>query len=224
MKLLIVDVEATGLDPKKDSLIEVGAILFDVDHNAVIANYSFLKPCRENPVEHINKIPATLTQSCSFDSDACLGMLMAMLANADYVVAHNASFDKQWMPFPAETKWLCTMQDFKWPESMGLKGRFSLAALALAHGVPVWAQHRALTDCIYIAQVFEKSYQLETMVKMATEPKVLCVSGLGFAQKEKVKEAGFTWNDPVERAWSKLLTNKEFEKMKEEFRLRVHRG
>jgi DNA polymerase III epsilon subunit-like protein len=42
MNALILDVETTGLDPAKDRLIEVGAVLWNVEHRAIVEVYSGL--------------------------------------------------------------------------------------------------------------------------------------------------------------------------------------
>lgn len=38
--VLIVDVETTGLDPKIDRICEVGAVLYSLNHQCVIATHS----------------------------------------------------------------------------------------------------------------------------------------------------------------------------------------
>lgn len=81
--------------------------------------------------------------------------------------------------------------------------------LALAYGVPVWAAHRALTDCIYIAQVFEREAQLEALLQQALLPRKLYRARLAYDQRHLAKEAGFRWNEGVQGAWSKLLTEAE---------------
>ena len=63
-KILIIDTETTGLKPEDGaSLIEVGAILFDVELRDVVAQLSFLMLADKNPVEHINRITPELMRS-----------------------------------------------------------------------------------------------------------------------------------------------------------------
>ena len=47
-KILIIDTETTGLDEKKDEVIEIGGILFDVSHKCVLSQVSFLFPVDNN--------------------------------------------------------------------------------------------------------------------------------------------------------------------------------
>jgi DNA polymerase-3 subunit epsilon len=60
--LLILDTETTGLDPETHHCVEVGAILFDVQSRAVLAQQSFLLPAETNAAEPINRIPAAVTR------------------------------------------------------------------------------------------------------------------------------------------------------------------
>lgn len=42
MRVLIIDTETTGLDPKSDHVIEVGAIVYSVEHGCSLASYASL--------------------------------------------------------------------------------------------------------------------------------------------------------------------------------------
>ena len=162
--LLIIDTETTGLDPENHCCVEVGAILFDVQSRAVLAQQSFLLPAETNAAEPINRIPAAVTRLSQPWKEA-LHWFQNLLDAADVLVAHNAAFDRQWFgrgELPVVTQpWLCSMEDMRWPADRQLRSRPSVRDLALAYGVPVWAAHRALTDCIYLAEVFARCDDLE---------------------------------------------------------------
>jgi DNA polymerase-3 subunit epsilon len=83
--------------------------------------------------------------------------------------------------------------------------------LALAYGVPVWAAHRALTDCTYLVQVFERCADLEVLLQAALEPRQLYRACLSYAERHRAREAGFRWNEPVSGAWSRRLSQREVE-------------
>jgi DNA polymerase-3 subunit epsilon len=209
---LIVDTETTGLTPAKGRCIEVGAVLFHVPSRAVLSQLSFLLPCSSNPAERVNGIAAAVTR-LEQPRDQFLACLEAMAAAADVLVAHNAAFDRQWfgreeLP-PLQRPWLCSMEDIRWPAERHLRATPSVRDLALAYGVPVWAAHRALTDCIYIAQVFEREAQLEALLQQALLPRKLYRARLAYDQRHLAKEAGFRWNEGVQGAWSKRLTEAE---------------
>jgi DNA polymerase-3 subunit epsilon len=211
-RLLILDTETTGLDPEQHHCIEVGAILFDVPHRAVLSQVSFLLPCQANPAEAVNGIAAAVTQRPQ-PWQAALQCFEAMLAAADAVLAHNAAFDRQWFGqgvLPAITKpWLCSMEDLRWPADRQLRANPSVRDLALAYGVPVWAAHRALTDCIYLAQVFERCPELEPLLQAGLEPRQLYRARVSYDERHKAREAGFRWNEPIHGAWSRRLSERE---------------
>ena len=210
--LLIIDTETTGLDPSHGQCIEVGAVLFHVASRALLAQVSFLLPASRNPAQHVNGIAAEVTQLPQ-PWQAGLSCFEAMLDQADAVLAHNVAFDRQWFgigPLPAiEKPWICSMGDIQWPADRHLRPTPSVRDLALAYGVPVWAAHRALTDCIYLVQVFERCVELEELLAAAQEPRQLFRAKLSYAERYRAKEAGFRWNDPVAGAWSRRLSDRE---------------
>lgn len=211
-RLLILDTETTGLDPGRHQCIEVGGILFDVSSRSVLAQLSFLLPCERNPAEAVNGIEAAVTR-LDQPVEASLSLFEQLVASADAVVAHNAAFDRQWfgsggLP-PIERPWICSMEDIRWPEDRRLRPTPSVRDLALAYGVPVWAAHRALTDCIYLAQVFERCPDLEGLLQQALEPRLLYRAVVAYSERHLAKAAGFRWNRPVPGAWSRRLSLRE---------------
>jgi DNA polymerase-3 subunit epsilon len=211
-RLLILDTETTGLDPQRDRCIELGAVLFDLPRRSVLSQVSLLLPCEQNSAQAVNGIDPELTQQPQPWQQG-LQWFEALLASADLVVAHNAAFDRQWFgmaPLPAIDKpWLCTMEDIRWPADRNLRANPSVRDLALAYSVPVWAAHRALTDCIYLAQVFERCSDLEQLVQQGLEPRRLYRARLSYEERHRAREAGFRWNEPVSGAWSRRLSERE---------------
>lgn len=211
-RLLILDTETTGLDPCQHQCIEVGAVLFDVPRRAVLSQISFLLPCDQNPARSVNGIDPEVSRLPQPWPQA-LECFEAMLAAADVVLAHNAAFDRQWFgqgPLPEIDKpWLCSMEDLRWPAERQLRATPSVRDLALAYGVPVWAAHRALTDCIYLAQVFERCPELERLLQAGLEPRRLYRARLSYEERHKAREAGFRWNEPISGAWSRRLSEQE---------------
>ena len=136
-----------------------------------------------------------------------------LIEAADVLVAHNTSFDRQWFgkdPLPEASKpWLCSMEDISWPKERQLRARPSVRDLALAYGVPVWNAHRALTDCIYISEVFHRCEDLETLILHGLEPRKLMRAQVSYDQRHLAKKAGFTWNDPIVGAWTRRLSERE---------------
>ena len=210
--LLIIDTETTGLDPQLDHCLEVGVILFDVPSRQLLAQQSFLLPVEANAAEAINRIPAAATNLPQPWRPA-LSYLQSLLDAADVLVAHNAAFDRQWFGrghLPATDKpWLCSMEDMRWPAERLLRSRPSVRDLALAYEIPVWAAHRALTDCIYLAEVFRRCDELEQLVLRGLEPRQLMRAQVSYDDRHLARDAGFRWNEPVKGAWARRLSERE---------------
>ncbi len=176
MNILILDTETTGLDPAKGSqVIEIGAILFNIEEQAPLQYLSYLLPCEENAVEHINGIKPSLTKRLQ-DYDAPHKLLLQMFDFADVIVAHNAEFDFKFIAsIPAlqemiKYPWVCTKKDFKWPVKLS---RFRLQDVCEAMGIRYVEAHRALNDCRFLANCFAKIPQEELILqfsKLIKEP------------------------------------------------------
>ena len=210
--LLILDTETTGLDPNEHFCMEVGAVLFNVASREILAQQSFLIPVETNDAEFVNRIPAQITQ-LNQQWRKGLEYFEVLLDSADVVVAHNAEFDRQWFgkdPLPSIPKaWICTMEDIAWPDNRVQSSRPSVRDLALSYGVPVWNAHRALTDCIYLAEVFRRCDDLEDLLVKGLEPRRLMKAQVSYDQRHLAKKAGFRWNDPVPGAWTRRLSERE---------------
>ena len=216
INLLILDTETTGLDIENDYCLEVGSILFHVKSRSVLAQQSFLLPVEKNNAENINKIPAEITRLPQPIFEA-IKYFESLIKVSDVIVAHNAEFDKKWFGLDKlpqiDKPWICSMDDILWPADRQLKIRPSVRDLALSYGVPVWNAHRALTDCIYLAEVFKRCTELEQLLMRAQEPKVLVRADISYEQRHLAKNAGFRWNDPIKGAWSRRISRRDLEQI-----------
>ncbi len=214
--VLILDTETTGLDNENDDCLEVGSILFNLKSRSVLAQQSFLLPVDTNKAEKINKIPAEITRLPQPLSEA-IKYFESLVQASDVIVAHNAEFDMKWFGLnklpQIEKQWICSMDDIIWPADRQLKTRPSVRDLALAYGVPVWNAHRALTDCIYLAEVFKRCSEIEKLLIRALEPKVLLRAEISYEERYLAKNAGFRWNDQIKGAWSRKMSRREMEKL-----------
>lgn len=126
--------------------------------------------------------------------------------DSDYLIAHNAVFDQQWGLFDELWQpWLCTYEDFIWPRN---PNPTSLVNTALNHGIGVTKAHRALSDCQLIAELFDRTEDLqgafEKAIARSESPVVRVVASVSFEEKELAKNAGFRWI-PEEKLWVKNL-------------------
>jgi DNA polymerase-3 subunit epsilon len=220
----IIDFETTGLDPKQNCVIEAGAILYSVPLQMIVSQVSFVVPIDDNPQAHINRMPKELTwQSCGLF--VATDVILQFIEGSQYLVAHGAAFDSQWIDelyaiVDKETpedlpEWLCTYEDFIWPLN---HTPCNLIQTAVNHGVPVIGAHRALTDCQLIASLFDRSNDLQGLFDAAIarnkEPWVVAIANVSFDDKDKAKRAGFHWGrDYAPKKWSLKIKPSELENL-----------
>ena len=205
--LLILDTETTGLDEAQHKVIEIAAILYSVEHHCVLQQISTLIPSGQdkNPAEAINQIPIAAANATPSELSHYLCQVINYWGEiAEYVVAHNADFDRKWLKQHAifarlyEQHWLCTCHDFTWPQQH--RSGQKLIDLALAHGVGVNSAHRALTDCQLLAALFDRLEDLPERIAAAAGPKVWVKAEIEYRDRQLAKDAGFRW-DSGERQW-----------------------
>lgn len=214
-QLLIVDLETSGTDPDKDQVVEVGAVLFDVATAAPVACKSALVRADANPAEHVNGIPAaSLSGPWCITPEQVRPMLagMAKLCPEPPIwLAHNAAFDRQWLPGLGE-RWICTYEDAVWPRMPGETG--SLVNIALAYGLGVSRAHRAIEDCLTLAAVLSRVAEveggLEDWLFRATEPRRELIARVSYDDRELAKQAGFRW-DAERRVWARAVGESRLE-------------
>ena len=215
--LLVVDTETDGLTPADGSrVIEFGAVLFSVPTVSVIACWSELVRCpgdaNPNAAQATNRIsPSVLGLPETLGYEAVEERLIALSKRADAVVAHNATFDRQFVgnlldPLP----WICTLEDVDWPRP---SSSMSLVAIALAHDVGVVQAHRALADCTLITRLFERVHELNpgclpALFAKALRPKALFQAIVRYDQRHLAKEARFRW-EPDTKRWLRRMARED---------------
>jgi DNA polymerase III subunit epsilon len=204
-RALIVDLETDGVDPSRDRMLELGAILYSVPAQTTLLQFSALLPVvpPTNAAEHVNGISvAALEAALTLEFDAHF-IALQMLALADVVVCHNGlEFDRVFLGKAWHHKpWIDTKHDVAWP-----KGRpgDSLVNTALAHGVAVASAHRALTDCGLIASLFDRQPDLQALLTRALRPKHIFRAIVEYDQRQAAKDAGFSW-DPTRKWWLRRM-------------------
>lgn len=151
-----IDIETTGLDPKTDAIIEVGAVRFN-EHRVEDEYSSLINPGRP--------IPPFITQLTGISNEMVvhapeLRRIMAELAvftdNA-IVVGHNINFD---LDFLRKNRILDENRSIDTYDLASVllptSTRYNLTYLAGHLAIPVDDMHRALNDARVTANVFRK--------------------------------------------------------------------
>lgn len=228
MLLLGLDFETTGLHFDTDRIIEVGAVLWDTDHNAPLgmlsqfmhdASYPELSPeiqaitgIRPEHLARLAKPPAEVFAD-----------LYSLMKHATIVVAHNgAGFDAPMMLAELARQkisggawmlpWLDTMTDVPYPERVSTR---KLGHLAADHGFLNPFPHRALFDVLTMMTLLGQ-YDIHEVIQLAAEPNVVLVAETQLPWKDKgvstnlAKARGYRW-DGAQKTWSKTVKQSRVE-------------
>ncbi len=147
----VVDVETTGLSPAQDEIIELCIILFSFDPGSgqlgIEEEYVGLREpsCGIRPAaSRINGI----TQADVYGKDLDYTRVTDIIYRADFLIAHNASFDRNFMtrlfPIAQAKTWYCSMAGIDW-RGKGYPNR-RLQDLLMLHGIYPGRAHRASDD------------------------------------------------------------------------------
>lgn len=174
MKLLFLDFESQSDDPATTNPTEVGALLVErellagePDKYTIKSELSQLiyedhYPTQTDEIVEITGITDEMLKAGGKDRQTVFGqMLHPLMLEADYVLAHNAKFDRGvfettcsnlgWGEHPA-LNWICTLEDIPWAKKYRCK---QLAHLAFDHGIQFDREslHRALDDVKLLFQL-----------------------------------------------------------------------
>jgi DNA polymerase III subunit epsilon len=205
--ILILDTETSGLDPAVDRVVEIGAILWSVRHHTILKCWSTLVRGDSNAAEDINRIPAaSLALGLPFeDAVRTLSMFVEM---SDAIVAHRAEFDSSFLPTIRQRPWICSKYDIRWPNAKIGDG---LVHICLANGIGVSSAHRALTDCLLLARLFESvGDAAEAGLIYGLRPKAKFIAMVPYARKDEAKKASFQWDG---ERWSRTMAIEDAEKL-----------
>ena len=151
-KVMVVDVETTGLDPEQDKIIDLGFVRANFDPETgklydVIERYSgFEDPGIPIPdeVTRLTGITDADVAGARLDDER----IKSALADSHFVIAHNAAFDRNMIerrfPEAASRWWGCSMSEGPWDALM--TGSRKLEWLMYQLGEMFYEAHRAQAD------------------------------------------------------------------------------
>lgn len=212
--VLLLDTETTDLEVENGEVIEVGAVLFSMDHMSVIECYSALiESDAPNPVEKINHIPEAAYAEWGMGPYTVWKRVDQMGIDCQAVLAHNADFDRKWVEGKPgigkgggmtilDLPWIDTCGGVQWP--LESRPGSSLVNLAFEHGLGVDDPHRALSDCLLLARLLRQchrlGYDVQKILERGLRPTATYESLEPYANRKIVKDAGFKWKPIIGRS------------------------
>ena len=212
--LLLCDTETSGLPEEPHArLVEIGCVWWSIDLGVTLCNWSELIEGPSNEAIKINGIPESAL-AYGLTRDHALEGLRSRVARADLVVCHNVAFDSHFLGDLGKP-YLCSCYQFEWPD---VEPGSSVLRTAAGLGVPIVKQHRALTDCLLLADCFERVHAKEgpdgvrERLRLAMRPRSRYVAQVSYERRHLAKDVRFRWNDPM-KSWWKDLVDEEITKL-----------
>ena len=232
MKILGLDFETTGLNSHSERVIEIGAVVWDVERKKPLAlmselvkpeNFTNLTP----EIIDITGIDDDCINDYGVDGKEAFIRLLKLINSCDYVMAHNANFDRAF--FEAEMRnyeiecdfnsiqWVDTYLDIEYPKNITTR---KLTYLAAEHGIVNTYAHRALFDVLTMLNVF-KNYDVDDVIARSKSPKISAIAQVSYDDRDKAKNMGFHWNRE-KKVWFKEMKECDLQKIEFPFEVIVN--
>src|ERR1700739_2655527 len=154
---ILLDVETTGLDQRKDEVIELGIVKFDYLPDGRVGGLRGVFSSFNEPSE---AIPSEITALIGITNEMVAGQHIDEAAVSSFadeaviVIAHNASFDRKfaerYWPIFQRKAWGCSATEVEWR-----KYGFEASRLGYPlNGAGLFHQaHRAVDDCHALLEI-----------------------------------------------------------------------
>ncbi|MEZ4676109.1 MAG: exonuclease domain-containing protein [Caldilineaceae bacterium] len=165
-----LDLETTGLDAKRDGIIEIGAVRFQGVH--ILDRFvTFVNPSRTIPlrVQQITNIRNSDVTDAPRLDDVIPELLAFVRSDVTAIIAHNADFDMGFLQAAGIHLQLPVLDTFELATILlPGAGSFSLGELCRTLQIDLTDAHRALNDAEATAQLFIRLQQQLYQVDLQT--------------------------------------------------------
>ncbi|MGB2954632.1 MAG: helicase C-terminal domain-containing protein [Anaerolineales bacterium] len=158
--LVALDIETTGLDPKNDKIIEIGAVRFSGTKIEDEFN-SLINPGKNIPpfISQLTGITDAMVRGAP-PVEEVIEQLADFVKDAP-VVGHNVKFDLSFLKKQGVLKQNKAIDTYEMAAVvLPAEGRYNLRALGQSLSVPMKATHRALDDTKVTQAIYHLMYQI----------------------------------------------------------------
>ncbi|POO52749.1 DNA polymerase III subunit epsilon [Agrobacterium rosae] len=206
LKGIILDTETTGLNARKDEIIEIGVIAFTFDGAGSMGDVTAIYGGLQQPTI---SIPSEITRLTGITDEMVTGQsidiaaLRALIEPADLVIAHNAGFDRPFCEAFSDLfsgkAWACSNSEIDWA-SRGYEGTklgYLISQAGYFHD-----GHRAVDDCFALLEVLARdvdglaSTAFAELYEASQRSRVrIFAENSPFDMKDQLKARGYRWSD-----------------------------
>jgi DNA polymerase III epsilon subunit-like protein len=206
LKGIILDTETTGLNPRKDEIIEIGVVAFTFDATGSIGDVTGIYGGLQQPSV---SIPSDIARLTGITNDMVVGktidmaVLEALIESADLLIAHNAGFDRPFCeafsPLFSGKAWACSNSEIDWSLRgyEGTKLGYLIGQAGYFHD-----GHRAVDDCFALLEVLAReadgpaSTAFAELYDASQRSRVrIFAENSPFDMKDHLKARGYRWSD-----------------------------
>jgi DNA polymerase III alpha subunit (gram-positive type) len=228
MKLLICDVETTGLDPKTDKVTEIAWVEYETDNKRILSAQSYI-------IRQEGKLPEVIKEITGLSDDNMRwgisateagAAFMRAVCNCQYLVGHNIDeFDAHFINKFLHDSGTGDISDIKTidtrtclPLTYQPKSR-SLASLCLDHEFLNYFPHSALGDSLVTMKLLSK-YDINAVIARAAQPTLTIQAVVSYADKDKAKARGFHWM-PEKKIWKITMKESDYNPKDYDFKTKI---
>jgi DNA polymerase-3 subunit epsilon len=219
-----IDFETSGLDPTKDVIIEVGAVLWDTDLQAPLLIQSLLVDWNLDYIDpeatKVHGITVEQIKKYGVPPKTAWNIMNGIMEASKAVCAHNGNqFDKGFYAATAQRLetvgvdklWIDTMTDIEFPEHIKTR---KLTHLAAEHNFLNPFAHRAVFDVLTMLRMLS-FYDIKQVVASAKEPMVYLKAMVDFSERKQASDRGYRWHADSKTWWKGMKSSAAAKERKE---------
>jgi len=209
---VVLDVETTGLNSDKNEIIQIAVRPFFV--NPETGEISGIKKCIEFLQQPSFPLPEEIRDITGFSDEDLAGheidwkKVSKILNSCQFIIAHNASFDREWIDKnlkrngyqpPPDAIWCCSLSQVNWNNVC--RPSKALEVLCAWHGF-FYDSHNAIADIDATLHLLRSAGRMQELLSAAVESDYH-VFAVGSQRDENplLKARRYRWNPDLVCWW-----------------------